>query len=500
MIIMEPVEAYEKLLGRVKELTVLGGIRSSLAWDSRTYMPKKAVAMRGDQQGWLAGVFHEKITDPEIGEWLSTIEGSIETFDEVQKRNVFLMRRTYDRITKIPKEHQIALTMQTNKAQRVWEDAKEQGDFSLFQPELEKVVELVKKSAHYIDPDKPAYDVMLDTFERNLTEEEVSRIFGELKPHLIELVQKCQNSSVKPNQEVLHHKVPKHLQRKLSYDLADLVGYDMDRGSIDEAEHPFTIGYYDDVRITTHFYENRFASSFFSVMHEAGHGIYEQNQSRDFLYQPVGGMASMGVHESQSRFLENIVGRSEEFWQFYWNKFQEITGYPDVDFSEFLLAINTVENTKIRVEADEVTYGLHVIVRFEIERELMKGNIQVADLPKVWNEKINEYLGVDVQNDAEGVLQDIHWSSGQFGYFPTYSLGNIYASQLHKKMMEDLDVPQLIKEGKIKDILAWMDTHIHKKGALMDPVDLIRDVTGEDINIQHYVDYLNQKYGKLYGF
>jgi carboxypeptidase Taq len=274
-------------------------------------------------------------------------------------------------------------------------------------------------------------------------------------------------------------------------------------GRIDETEHPFTCGYYDDVRITTHYYDQDLASSLFSVLHEGGHATYEQNLKREWIYWPIGTACSMGFHESQSRFVENIVGRSREFWIYFLPKLKEFTGniFSDVKLDQFVHAINRVKPSKIRILADEVTYGLHIFIRFEIERELIGGKITVADLPGIWNQKYKEYLGVDIENDSEGVMQDTHWASGLYGYFPSYALGTIYSGQILAVMKKTVpDWKDQITKGNFYPIKQWLIKNVYSYGNLYNPASLIKHITGEGINVKHYLDYLNEKYSKLYGY
>jgi carboxypeptidase Taq len=297
------------------------------------------------------------------------------------------------------------------------------------------------------------------------------------------------------------------IQKRISKYLARFIDYDVESkkagGRIDETEHPFTTGYYDDVRITTHYYENNIASSIFSVLHEGGHAIYDQNLNPDWKYQPIGDSCSLGFHESQSRYLENIVGRSQEFWKYFYPKLKELTGsvFSDVDLDSFVFAINQVKASKIRTEADEVTYCLHVIIRFEIEREIMDDKISVDDLPEIWNQKYLDYLNVEIENDSEGVMQDSHWAGGAIGYFPTYALGNIYSGQILSKMQKDIyDWRNQITKGNLHEVKQWLTENIYRYGNLYDPTDLIKKITDEKLNIQPFLSHLNNKYAKLYGF
>ena len=297
------------------------------------------------------------------------------------------------------------------------------------------------------------------------------------------------------------------LQLQIGEQLAEFIGYDTKTGNaggrIDETEHPFTTGYYDDVRITTHYYPNKFASSIFSILHEGGHALYEQNIPQKWIFQPVGEACSMGFHESQSRFVENIIGRSKEFWSHFLPKLKQLTGnvLADLSLDDFVFAINKVEPSKIRVEADEVTYGLHVIIRFNLEHDLFAEKITIDELPQIWNENYNRYLGVDVEHDSEGVMQDTHWASGLYGYFPSYALGNIYSGQLLACMEKDVpDWKNQITEGTFGNMKQWLTGNVHSHGNLYNPPDLIKLISGKELSVKPFLSYLNKKYQKLYGF
>jgi carboxypeptidase Taq len=305
----------------------------------------------------------------------------------------------------------------------------------------------------------------------------------------------------------LKRRIPIDVQRKIAVSLAETVLYDVTSknsgGRIDETEHPFTNGYYDDVRITTHYFEDMFASSVFSVLHEAGHAIYEQDLNPEWMYQPVGTGCSSGFHESQSRFVENIIGRSREFWTYFLPKLKELAGkaLSDVTLDKFVHAINQVKPSKIRVEADEVTYGLHIIIRFNIERDLFAGKITAKELPEIWNQSYKKYLGIKIENDSEGVMQDTHWASGYYGYFPSYALGNIYGGQLLSAMEKDMpDWRKQLEKGSFKPAKQWLAEKVHKQGNLYDPPMLIKRITGKELTVKPYLNYLNEKCSKLYGF
>jgi len=504
--------SYKKLMEKVKQLAILLSAESIVYWDMETMMPPKAIRLRSQQLELLSRIEHKMSTDPEIGTLLEEImrHSAYDKLDYVQKRNVYLIKKQYDEQTKLPEE----LVAETAKQQAitidVWKKAKAAKNFSMFKPELEKLVELRKKAADILMEVKKTatpYDALIDIFEPKMTTKTITKVFDELREGLVSLLRKCEASKKQPDMSILKGKVPIDIQRKISKALAEFVGYDVESkeagGRIDETEHPFTTGYYDDVRITTHYYEDDFASSLFSVLHEAGHAIYEQNLEKEWMYQPVGSGCSSGFHESQSRFVENIIGRSREFWVYSLPKLREVTGniLSDVNLDKFVHAINQVKPSKIRVEADEVTYCLHIIVRFNIERDLFADKIMVKELPEIWNQSYKDYLGVNIENDSEGVMQDTHWASGGYGYFPSYALGNIYSGQILATMEKDLpNWKKQIEKGNFNPVKDWLVKNVHSYGNLYDPPGLIRKIAEKELSVKPYLNYLDEKYSKLYGF
>ena len=427
------LSGYKKLLEKTKNTVTLSSAASILHWDMETMMPPRGIKMRSLQLAMLSRIGHRMSTDPEIG-WL--LEETLKhpeygSLDAVHKRNLYLIKKHYDEQTKLPEELVVQISKQKAITIDTWKKAKAAKNFRKFKPELEKLFNLRKQAAEILMEVKETatpYDALVDIFEPKMTAEAISKVFKKLRQGLISVLRKCEESPKQPDTSILRRPLPIETQQKIGKLLADFIGYDTSSaesgGRIDETEHPFTTGYYDDVRITTHYYPDRFASSIFSILHEGGHALYEQNLKREWMFQPVGDGCSMGVHESQSRFVENIVGRSREFWTYFLPKLKQLTGnvLSGVDLDGFVHAINQVTPSKIRVEADEVSYGLHVIIRFNIERDLFADKIGVDDLPQVWNESYREYLGVTVENDSEGVMQDTHWASGLYVYFPTYAL------------------------------------------------------------------------------
>jgi carboxypeptidase Taq len=506
------ISSYKKLMEKVKNLFILESAADIVHWDMETKMPPKAVRLRSLQLSMLSRIGHKMSTDPEIGKLLEEIKRHPEydSLNTVQKRNLYLTKKHYDEQTKLPEE----LVAETAKQQAItidiWKKAKAAKKYSIFKPELEKLVDLRKKAAEILMEVKKTatpYDALIDIFEPKMTAESISKVFAELREGLVSLIRKCEAAPKQPDISILKRRVPIDIQRKIAESLAEFIGYDIKSkeagGRIDETEHPFTTGYYDDVRITTHYHEDNFASSIFSTLHEGGHALYEQNLNREWIFQPVGTACSSGFHESQSRSVENIVGRSREFWIYLLPKLKELTGsiFSNVDLDRFVHAVNQVKPSKIRIESDEVTYCLHIIIRFNLERDLFANKITVAELPQIWNQSYKENLGVDIENDSEGVTQDTHWASGLFGYFPSYALGNIYSGQILATMEKDLpDWKTQISSGNFQNIKQWLAKNVHNYGDLYDPADFIQKITGEELSVKPYFNYLYKKYSKLYGF
>ena len=504
--------SYKRLMEKTKDLFILDSAAAIVHWDMETKMPPKAIKLRSLQLAMLSRIEHKMSTDPEIGRLLEEImrQPEYDGLDTVQKRNVYLIKKHYDEQTKLPEELVAETAKQQAIAINVWKKAKAAKDFSIFKPELEKLFDLRKKAAGILMEVKKTatpYDALVDIFEPKMTAELISKVFAELREGLISLIRKCEVAPKQPDISILKRRVPIDIQRKIAESLAEFIGYDTKSeeagGRIDETEHPFTTGYYDDVRITTHYYEDNFASSIFSTLHEGGHALYEQNLNREWIFQPAGTGCSSGFHESQSRFIENIIGRSSEFWIYFLPKLKELTGntLSDVDLDRFIHAVNQVKPSKIRVEADEVTYCLHIIIRFNLERDLFADKIAVAELPHVWNQSYKEYLGINIENDSEGVMQDIHWASGGFGYFPSYALGNVYSGQILATMEKDIsDWNSQISNANFQNIKQWLTKNVHNYGNLYDPPDLIKKITEQELDVKPYLNYLNKKYSKLYGF
>ncbi len=496
-------KSYDELLGLFKEACILDEVNMFLYWDRDVTMPKKGGKQKAEQVALISKLEHERRIAPIIGELLQFIQThkDYENLSDLEKRNVFLIQRQYDKLVDVPADFVAEFNKQGVIANEAWEKAKDKADFSLFETELEKMVELNKKYAHYINPEKNPFDALLDFYEPGMNQEAFERLVKPLEEAIVPLIKRCTESNNQPDKTILTRKVPLEIQRKLNFDVLNVIGYDLERGRLDETVHPFTTGNYDDVRITTKYFEENFLSAIMSTMHEAGHGEYEHYVGKNGKYQPVGMWCSDGVHECCSRFYENIIGRSKAFWKYYYPKFKEITGdiFTDVSLENFVAVINKTEPSAIRVDADELTYDLHIILRFELERDLLNGIIEVKDLPKIWNEKMKTLLGYEVKNDAEGVLQDIHWSDGLMGSFVAYTLGNIFGAQIFGKLKEDIpEWEKEIEEGNLQKVLNWFRVYVFEKGNIMDSFVLVKEITGKEVSSEYLAEYLTTKYSHLY--
>jgi carboxypeptidase Taq len=504
------MEAYDELMNRMKEYLLLYSAAGIVQWDYETYMPPKGLMLRSEQLSIMHQILHRMGTNPEIGKLLDKAEKNSKKLNKVQNRNVYMVRREYDKETKIPEDLVARIARQTPISLETWKKAKAANDWRLFEPELQKMVDLIRERSEIemkVKGIPVLYDSMLDEFERGITSAQITKVFEELRDRLVPLTKKCAQASKDFDTSFLSKKVPIDIQREIATNLATIVGYDTVSdeagGRIDEVEHPFTSGYYDDVRITVKYHEDNVSSAMYAILHEAGHALYEQNLNPDWKYMPIGANASYGIHESQSRFIENMIGRSPEFLSYYLPKLKEFTGgsFPGVDEATFIKAMNLVEPSLIRIEADEVTYSLHIIIRFEIERDLFSDKISVSELPQVWNEKYREYFGLEVLDDSNGVLQDTHWASGYFGYFPSYALGNIYDGMFLDKLKQDIpNWLDRVAKGEIMPAIDWMKKNVHAHSAMYDPADLMEKVTGNKLTAKPFLDYVEDKYSAIFNF
>lgn len=474
-----------------------------IGWDNETEAPEKTIESREFIEGIFARKHFDYVTSPETIALIDELyERRDEIEDEVLRYEIKQQKKAVDQTRKLPSEFYVELVTLVTKSQSAWGRAKRSNDFESFKPFLAKMVEMKKKEAEYLATDKlKGYNVLLDQYAEGMTMSEYDVFFGKLEKDLVPFIRKV--TSVKRTEDFSFAKksFPVSGQKEFSDYVMDVMCFDKKRGGIKESEHPFTSGFgRNDVRVTNHYYENKFDSAVFSAIHELGHGTYEQQSGENLVGTLCEGCVSLALHESQSRFYENIIGRSREFWQAHFGKLKEI--FPeqlkDVDEDKMYRFVNIAECSYVRTEADELTYPLHIMLRYRLEKELFEGNLTVDELPSRWNELFKEYFGLEVRSDAEGVLQDIHWAQGCFGYFPTYALGSAYASQIFDAMNEDFDVLGSLKEGTTAEINAWLERKLHRFGASKPPKELFRNAAGADFDADHYVNYLTGKYGKLY--
>jgi len=473
-----------------------------ISWDSSTEAPKGCFEERAKYTGILSEESYKLETSKEYIETVAKLFENRDRLDNSMAHEIVEVKKGVDKILKIPMEEYVEFQMLLATSQNTWTEAKIKNDFEIFKPCLEKIVVFIRKYAKYLETDiLKGYNVLLDDFEPGFTTKEYDEFFGVLKKELVPFVKQITSKKLNYNSDFEKETYPRLDQIEFAKYIQQVMCYDTNHGLMKESEHPFTSGTSTkDVRFTVHYYEDLLVSSIFSAIHELGHATYEQQCNPELDDTFVGGGASMAMHESQSRFYENIIGRSLEFWKIHYGKLQE-TFKDQLEYTtlyDFYKAINKVENSLIRTEADELTYPLHIMIRYDIERMLLKDEIEVSDLPNVWNKMVKEYLGIDVPSVSEGVLQDVHWSNGTFGYFPTYALGSAYAAQIYNKMKQEIDIENALSNGTTKEINEWLKEKIHKYGRTKYPKELLMIATGEEFNPMYYVNYLKDKYSKIY--
>ncbi|MCF0148616.1 MAG: carboxypeptidase M32 [Clostridium sp.] len=498
MELKEKIAELKDYLSQYERLEHAIGI---IYWDMRTNIPSKAGESRGKVLEYLSSEAFKMITSPKVGEFITDLTPYKDKMNKVEERILQELEKNYNETKKIPQDRYVEYVGLCSNSELAWERAKAASDFEIFKPYLEKVVEFQKEFINYWGYKNDKYDTLLDKYELGLTTEKLDKIFSELKDGIIEVLNKIKGSKKKLNRDFLYGHFDEAKQKELSLFILDKIGFDMEAGRLDVSTHPFTTNFGNkDVRLTTNYHEDEFTSALFSTIHEGGHGIYEQNISDDLESTGLQQGASMAIHESQSRFYENILGRSKEFCSYLLSVAKEyFSDFKDVTLDEFYEAMNYVETSLIRTEADELTYGLHIIIRYEIEKELINGRITVNELKDAWNKKYKEYLGVEPKNDAEGILQDMHWSDGSFGYFPSYALGNLYGAQMFNTLLKEKpNAMEEVKNGNLTDITKWLNEKVHVHGAIYTPEELIKNITGEELNAKYFIDYLKNKYYTLY--
>ena len=531
------MSAYKELLEKVKEIACLNEILEFLTWDLEVGMPVGADQARADQMGVVSKLAHALSTAPEYagllekaeaelkeeqaaaekntceneqqgqaeGSCATSVGGSDSPYSldnlEVKAHLLRKVRRSVDSNAKVPQEVASELTAAVSKAQSVWMQARQNNDFASFREPLEKVVELCRKKAQALGYEEHIYDALLDVYEPGLTVSQVSKVFGGLRPKLVSLVERIKKAKA-PERRVVSREYPVKIQKQFCHRIMTDMGYDWTRGRLDPVLHPFCCSFSTrDVRVTNNWNAKDVTKATFTALHETGHAIYEQGSPVEWTHTPLEGGASMAIHESESRLWENIIGRSHAFWEYYYPIFQSY--FPaqteGVGLEEFYRAINYVTPSFIRTEADEVTYSLHIMLRFELEKALIEGSLEVKDLPKAWNEAMQDYLGITPPTDSQGCLQDVHWSSGLFGYFPAYALGNLIGAQTWAAVKKDLgDTEAILRAGQLGKIRGWLQEHIYAWGQRLYPNELLRVAVGGDLKAQPFVDYLENKYSQIY--
>ena len=491
------MSAYDDLMAYQRDTEALAQIAGRLAWDQETVMPRGAAPQRADEMAAIEHVLHERRMNPRVGEWLERSEGD-PTLDPVQKAQLRHIRRMFDRTTLLPSQLAAELARVTSRAQGVWAEARAADDFDAFAPTLARVVTLKQEEAAALADGGELYDALLDDYEPGATATMLTEMFGALRPRLVALRERVLGAERQPPR--LTGSFDAAAQLRLSAELAVAFGYDLAHGRIDTAVHPFSSGSGLDVRITTRSQPHDPFNCIYSTIHEVGHATYEQNVDDRFALSPVGQGVSMGVHESQSRIYENQLGRSRAFTGWLHGRMRDLFGdFGLADADAFYAAANHVHPGFIRTEADEVHYNLHVLMRFDLERAMIDGDLDVADLPDAWNERFARDFGVTVDRPSNGCLQDVHWSVGLFGYFPTYTLGNVYAGCLHAALRRDVpDLDESLARGDIAPATAWLRDNVQRHGGLYKPRELVARACGEEPSEGPLLDYLDVKFSEIY--
>jgi len=497
----EKLKELKQVMGTLADL---GHATAALGWDQETYMPPGGVETRGNALATLGRMAQEIGTDEKVGKLIEELEpwAAEQDPDSDEARLVVVTRRGYDKAVKVPPEMVAERAMLATQANAAWREARQKSDYTIFEPFMEKIVDFNQRYAELFKPFDHAYDVLLDDYEPMMKTADVKKIFADIRPQQVKLIEAVANAE-QVDDSVLFKFYPEQDQLAMGEEIIKAFGYDFNRGRQDKVHHPFASNFgYGDQRITYRVDENFFNTYIFSIMHEAGHAMYEQGIPKSLSRTALYGGTSLAVHESQSRLWENLVGRSLPFWEWYYPKLQ--ARFPEqtkgVSLETFYKAVNKVEPSFIRVESDEATYNLHIMLRLEIEIGLLEGSIKVSELPEAWNDRFEEYLGIRPKNDAEGCLQDIHWSFGLFGYFSTYALGNLISAQLWEKINEDIpDLDDQTRSGEFSALLGWLNEKLHAHGSKFYPQDIVQRITGSKINGDLYIRYLKDKFSGIYG-
>jgi carboxypeptidase Taq len=497
-------DTEQQFLNYVKKMMSYNEAIQLMYWDMRTGAPKKGIEQRSEVIGILSQEVFKMSTSEEMAAYIAKLSpNDVQAqLSEVARYTLAECKKEYERNKKIPAEEYKEYVVLQSKAESVWEEAKATSDFAMFRPYLEKLVEYNKKFIEYWGYNGNPYNTLLDLYEPGVTVDLLDEVFTKLRERIVPLVQAVVSSPHQPKTSFLFHPFPKEKQRAFSLELLRELGYDFSAGRLDETVHPFAIGLNpNDVRITTKYDERDFRTAVFGTIHECGHALYEQHISEELIGTPLCTGTSMGIHESQSLFYENFIGRHYSYWKRNYPLLQQYAReqFANVSLDEFYRAINEAKPSLIRIEADELTYPLHIMIRYEIEKGLFNGTMDVKDLPDIWNDKYEEYLGIRPDNDAVGVLQDVHWSGGSFGYFPSYALGYMYAAQFKNAMLKDIPhFDELLEKGELLPIREWLTTKVHRFGKMKKPLDILQEATGEGLNADYLIRYLEEKYKAIY--
>ena len=496
---------FKELCQHVRETSYLESTSALLEWDQQTKLPARAGSYRSEQITFIAGQIHKRRTDPRLGELIGELSESSLAQDQHSDAGATIkeLKRDYEKQVKLPVSLVESLAHAASAGQSLWVEARKENDFKKFAPQLKKIFELKKQQADALGWTDCRYDALLDEYEPGGKTSEVAEVLDALREDLVPLVAEIKDSGYKPPTEILRRKFPVEAQKKFGREASSKIGFQYDRGRLDITHHPFcTQTGPNDCRITTRYDENFFNSAFFGTLHEAGHGIYEQGLRGDQYGLAPGKYCSLGIHESQSRLWENLVGRSLSFWKYFFPIAQ--THFPaalgDVELKDFYHAINNVSPSLIRVEADEATYNLHIIIRFQLEQAIIDGELDTDDLPSAWNQKYEEYLGLTPPSDSDGVLQDVHWSAGLVGYFPTYSLGNLYASQLFEAAQNSIgDLGVQFEKGEFLPLKNWLNKHVHQRGKCLSGPELGVEATGIKLSHKLLIEQLRERLSPIFG-
>lgn len=498
-----PVSAgtFDKFLERTRTISDLHSTSAVLGWDQETYMPDAAAEGRAEQMATIDTIVHRMITSPESGELVDLLKGE-DGLDDWQKATVREFNRTRDMSVKLPDEFVGEMSRTTSRSQHAWKKARAAGDFSLFRDDLARIVDMARRHAEYLGYSENPYDALIDLYEPGITAAQLRPVFARLKDGTSRLLKKIADSGVTVDDGVLYSGFDADAQLAFSREIVEAIGFDFNAGRVDLSAHPFCMSFgISDVRLTTRIFPDDLRSCLFGLIHEAGHGMYEQGINPLYARTPLAGGTSMGIHESQSLFWENVIGRSPEFWQWAFPKLQ--AKFPErlgsLSAMDFFRIVNVMKPSFIRVEADELTYNLHIILRFEMEDDLINGRLTVDEVPEVWNAKMKESLGIVPENAADGCLQDVHWSMGAMGYFPSYSLGKLYAAMFRNALEQAVpDYRAQVAEGRFDAILGWLRENIHQWGKSRTPAELVQKICGEPLHERAFLEYIEAKIDQVY--